>query len=364
MEVSKVKSVLNACAITNECALLVGHAGIGKTQIVKQWAKEQGYHCEVLIASLLEPSDIQGMPYIENNVTHFAEPVFFNRINTNHQKGIRSIIFADELNRASKDVLGAMLTVILEREVNGHKLPESTLIVASINPDNDGDYQVDSLDGAMRNRFLILNVESDAHSWLKYARDKNINQVVRDYIAENPTKLYFQSEDQDEMAIATPRSWEMLGKFVDNFKTVDPELHFEIIKGKIGSALGSQFYNFFLNYVNVVKVEDIAKFVKKYKDINEDNIEEIGQALYKDKLSSVESVTQMELIHQMVDKYLKKASKREDILPLLVTLYGLNLETLASILKEMKAYQNPEYKKIAEWDFNKNLFRKIVTKIA
>ena len=52
MEVSKVKSVLNACAITNECALLVGHAGIGKTQIVKQWAKEQGYHCEVLIASL------------------------------------------------------------------------------------------------------------------------------------------------------------------------------------------------------------------------------------------------------------------------------------------------------------------------
>lgn len=364
MEVSKVKDILSACAITNECALLVGHAGIGKTQVVKQWAKEQGYHCEVLIGSLLDPSDIQGMPHVINNVTNWATPAFFDRIKKTADNGIRSILFMDELNRGPKDVLGAMLTLILEREVNGHSLPKDTIIVASINPDSDGDYQVDSLDGAMRNRFLILNVESDAQNWLKYARETGINQVVRDYIAENPTKLYFQSEDQDEMAIATPRSWEMLGKFVDTFNKVDPELHFEIIKGKIGSALGSQFYNFFLNYVNVVKVEDIEKFVKKYKDINETNIEEIGKDLYKDKLQSIESVTQMELVHQMMDKYIRKATKREDIMPLLVTLYGLNIETLASLLKEYKASRNADYKKIAEYDFNKNLFRLITNKIA
>lgn len=367
MEIGKVKGILEACAVTQDCPMLVGLAGIGKTSAIKQWAKEKGYHCEVLIGSLMEPSDLQGMPYIENGSTHFAEPAFITRMNEASLNGTRSVLFCDEINRSPKDVLGAMLTLILEREVNGHKLPEvnglPTIVVGGMNPDDEGDYHVDSLDDAMRNRFLIIRVESEAQGWLKYARDAGVNQIVRDFISENQPKLFFQAKDQSEMAMATPRSWEMLGKFVDNFKSIDPELHFEIIKGKVGSALGSQFYNFFLNYVNVVKVEDIEKFVKKHKDINESTIEEIAQALYKDKLHNVESVTQMELIHQMADKYFKKAKERKDILPMLVTLYALNIETLASILKEYKASRIQDYKNLAEWDFGKQLFRKITNKI-
>lgn len=367
MEIGKIKGILEASSITNDCPMLVGVAGIGKTSVVKQFAKEKGYHCEIMISSLMEPSDLQGMPYIEHNSTKFAEPYFITRMKDNAKNGIRSILFLDEINRAPKDLLGAMLTLILEREVNGHKLPEvdglPTIVVAGMNPDDEGDYHVDALDDAMRNRFLIVRVESDAQSWLKYAREAKVNQVVRDYIAENPTKLFFRAQDQSEMAFASPRSWEMLGKYVDNFKNIDPEYHFEIIKGKIGSALGSQFYNFFLNYVNVVKVEDIEKFIKKFKTIDESNIQSIADELYEDKLNNIESVTQMELVHQMADKYFKKADKREDVLPLLVTLYGLKIETLASVLKDYKATRNPDYKRLAVWDFNKELFRKITDKI-
>ena len=367
MNISRITDVLGVAHETGDNVLMSGVHGIGKTQIVKEFAESKGYHCEVLIMSLCEPSDLMGMPYIPegSTSTHFAEPAWLSRCKEANAQNKHCVILLDELNRAPRDVLGASLTLILDRRLNDHVLPElngvKTLMIGAINPDND-DYQVNSLDPALIDRFAFYNVEVDTQGWLKWARSVNVNGIVRDFIAENPTKLHFVANSQDEIG-ATPRSWTMLGKYMDVIKNVDPELHFEVIKSKIGSALGSQFYNFFLKYANVVKVDDVEKFVKKQGDITEENIESIASKLYEEKLHNIETVTQMELIHQMADKYFKKAETREDILPMLVMLYAVNIETLASILKEYKASRAVDYKKLASLDFNKALFRRITKKI-
>jgi hypothetical protein len=367
MNISRITDVLGVAHATGDNVLMSGVHGLGKTAIVKQFAEDNNYHFECLIMSLCEPSDLMGMPYIPegSTSTHFAEPAWLTRCKVASAQNKHCVILLDELNRAPRDVLGASLTLILDRRLNDHVLPElnglKTLMIAAINPDND-DYQVNSLDPALIDRFAFYNVEVDVQGWLKWARSVNVNGIVRDFIAENPTKLHFIANAQDEIG-ATPRSWTMLGKYMDVIKNIDPELHFEVIKSKIGSALGSQFYNFFLKYANVVKVDDVEKFVKKQKDISIDNIESVASALYEEKLHNIETVTQMELIHQMADKYFKKATERKDILPLLVMLYAVNIETLASVLKDYKASRSVDYKKLAEWDFDKSLFRKITTKI-
>ena len=68
----------------NDSVLLNGKHGIGKTSVVKQFAKENNMYLETLILSLKDPSDLLGMPYINHTETHkrtqFAEPDWFQKI--------------------------------------------------------------------------------------------------------------------------------------------------------------------------------------------------------------------------------------------------------------------------------------------
>ena len=368
MEVGKAKGIMTVAQMAGDTVLMDGVHGIGKSEVVREWAKEAGVHFEVLFLSQQEVGDLIGLPKVVEKggkfLTDWTVPTWLQRVYEAAEAGKQSVIFLDELNRAPQDLKQSALQLVLDREIHQHKLPVvngvKTLIVAAINPAGD-EYHVDELDPALLDRFLKIDVSADPKSWLNWARANKVNGVVRDFIAENPTKLHFKAQNED--VGATPRSWTMLGKLVDNFKHVDPEMHFEVIKGKVGSAIGSQFYSFLCNYVNIMKVEDIEKFVKAKKKITKENIREVADELKNGKFGSLESVVQMELVAQMWEAYIKKATSQKDIMPLLVTLYALEIETLASVLKQYKAEDHDGYRVLAQHDFDKELFKTITKKI-
>ncbi len=68
----------------NDSVLLNGKHGIGKTSVIKQFAKENNMYLETLILSLKDPSDLLGMPHIDHaetqKRTQFAEPDWFQKI--------------------------------------------------------------------------------------------------------------------------------------------------------------------------------------------------------------------------------------------------------------------------------------------
>lgn len=359
MDIQSAKLMIAAAAIADDAVIMEGLHGIGKSAIVKQYTKENDYHIEELFLSHQEVGDIIGIPHTisdgKDTLTTWSVPVWLQRMRKAADRGQKSVLFLDELNRAPIDVRQSALQLVLERKIHEHELPivdgARTLVVAAINPSDD--YQVDELDPALLDRFLFISIDPDTKAWLKWMREEQKNQVVRDFIAEYPDRLHFTPKDGKRGA--SPRSWTKLADYMDNIQKIDPEILFQVMKGKVGSELASQFFTFYKNYVDVVKIADIEKVVH---DNKEKHIEEIA-ALISSLMEKTEAIQKSEMINQMADKYMDK----KDIFPFMAYLYSLEIEICVPFLKGYRVSEPKKYKKIAEVDAeinNKELFKRVV----
>jgi len=426
MTTSEIKTLIAACDTVNKCPLVQGLHGLGKSEIVRQYGKENNLHVETLILSLMDVGDLCGLPRTTEHggqlSTTWSAPIWFNRIidaawpttlnyedlefldpeferivsdlseatltrdqlnswyleyigNTSnmlllhrqdlvsYKKAKRSVLLIDEMNRATTDILNASLQLILDKRLNDHLLPivngQDTFVVAAINPD-DQDYTVNTFDPALMDRFVFATVEADAQSWLSdYARPHKVNRIVRDFIAEHPDRIHFTPKNGG--IGATPRSWTALADFVDKFDTFPIEVHFPVIKGCIGQELGGQFLAYYNQYSKVVKTDDIIALVQKKAKLTK-NPETIATHVAK-LIKDQEVIQKTELAEQLYDQFID-SKKPNDALPLISYLYALDLEILNTFLSAKK--ETPKYASLAALDDalnNKNLFRKITTKV-
>ncbi len=169
--------------------LLEGPTGIGKSQIVAEFARTAGIQCVVLDLSLLEPPDLVGLPVIRDGRTHYASP---SELPTEG----RGVLMLEELNRAEIPVMQPALQLLSARRLHAYELPPGWFCVAAVNPE-DGDYQVNRLDPALRARFMQLAVCADRASWLLWAEARRVHPAVLSVVREHATVF-------DD---APPRSW-------------------------------------------------------------------------------------------------------------------------------------------------------------
>lgn len=358
MDIQSIEKILKASDNANDTVLIEGKHGIGKSNIVEQYANNNDYHLEILYLSSQEVGDIIGNPRTVEidgeHVTTWTVPVWLQRMRKAADAGKHCVLFLDELNRAALDVRQCAIPLVLEGRIHEHWLPvndgNKTFIVAAINPADE--YQVDELDPALLDRFLTVTAEVDVKCWINWAKRSGIADVIVDFIVEHPDRLHYTPA---EGRGATPRSWAKLSSY--KFEDTPREILFQLIKGKVGSEVGSQFYSFFMNYSKVIKVEDIEKIVNEESE-QTNNIEEIAESV-KDLISKTEAIQQTELAHKLKDKY----GNEKNMLPFLVYLYSLNIEILVGFLKGLKSDNPDMYANLAAIDGainNKELFRKII----
>lgn len=182
--------------------LLEGPTGIGKSQIVAQFAQSAGIQCVVLDLSLLEPPDLVGLPVIRDGRTHYASPAELPT------EG-RGVLMLEELNRAEVLVMQPALQLLSARRLHSYELPPGWFCVAAVNPE-DGDYQVNRLDPALRARFMQLAVCADRDAWLDWATSRNVHPAVLSVVREHATVF-------DD---ASPRSWAYVS---DLLRTLRPD---------------------------------------------------------------------------------------------------------------------------------------------
>ena len=184
-----VIEVLDAAYRARRPVLLEGSTGIGKSQIVGEFARSRGLEMMVLDLSLLEPPDLVGLPVIDGGRTRYASPAEFPLEGS-------GILMLEELNRAEIPVMQPALQLLSARRLHAYELPEGWTCVAAVNPE-DGDYQVNHLDAALRSRFLQLSVCTDRDTWLGWAARMNVHPVIL-RLAQDHANIFDQ---------APPRSW-------------------------------------------------------------------------------------------------------------------------------------------------------------
>ena len=133
-------------------AVLWGSPGTGKSSAVMALAESAGLRCEVVIASIREPSDFSGLPIIVDGGVRFAPPEWAKNL-ADQGSGV---LFLDEISTAPPAVQAALLRVVLERVVGDLALPSNIAIVAAANPPDQAADGWD-LSAPLANRFCHLD---------------------------------------------------------------------------------------------------------------------------------------------------------------------------------------------------------------
>ena len=126
----------------NKPVLLRGRHGIGKSQVVYQYAESVDLPVVERRASQMTEGDLIGLPSIDGDRTNWNPPNWFK---TACEQPV--VLFLDEVDRATIEVRQGIFELTDSRKLNGHTLHDDTLIFAAINGGEHGaQYQVGDMD--------------------------------------------------------------------------------------------------------------------------------------------------------------------------------------------------------------------------
>lgn len=216
---------------------LWGAPGIGKSSIVAQIAKEQNIDFIDLRLSLLDPTDLRGIPFFDtaNSTALWAPPAFLP-----DKTKERGILFLDELNTAAPMVQASAYQLILDRKIGEYTLPDGWSIVAAGNRESDRGV-VFRMAAPLANRFVHLEMEANVEDWKLWAKETEIDPAIIAFIASRPDALFSFNQD-DSRAFATPRTWEYVNEILSSHP--DEDLILALISGAIGEELAAAFLAF------------------------------------------------------------------------------------------------------------------------
>jgi len=242
---------LDAGARINYAIKIVGHPGIGKSEIVKQAAIAKNYQFIDTRLAFKENIDLGGYPVPdhEDKQMIYYRPKFIppGKI----PKGRRGVLwFLDEANRAHPTVIQTLFQIITERRCGEHDLPDKTAIVLSGNlGETDQTTVTEFDDSALDGRLAIFHLKPNARDWLRWADQEKIHPSVKRYVSLFPEKLW------DEQNInPNPRGWHQVSQALfisykirdeddlSRYLQVNPETSLKkIICSLLGLEVGSDF---------------------------------------------------------------------------------------------------------------------------
>ena len=103
--------------------LMQGPTGVGKSHLVYAIGEELDLTVVDRRLSQMGEGDMVGLPELVDGTTRFCPPDWYADACANAR-----ILFLDELNRATPEVMQAAFQIVLDRELNGHKLHPDSLV--------------------------------------------------------------------------------------------------------------------------------------------------------------------------------------------------------------------------------------------
>jgi hypothetical protein len=235
MKPTRVKHLLGKLLLTRWPVFLWGAPGIGKSSIVAETARDMGLEMIDVRAALLDPTDIRGIPTVEDGTTRWCQPSFLPS-----KPDSKGVLFLDELNAAPPLVQASLYQLTLDRRIGEYILPTGWRIVAAGNRARDGGITF-RMPSPLANRFIHAEVEADLQDWSEWAVRSSVHYLVIGFLNLRPNLLSTPHAGHD--AFATPRSWEMLSDLLRQ-DDGDPAAYSDIIQGIIGEGPASEFLTY------------------------------------------------------------------------------------------------------------------------
>ena len=287
MNIKETKLWIKKCSALSLVPVIMGHTGLGKTQIVEQLADEEEKDFIAIYVSQLEPSDFIGLyriseegrtdncspswlPYRHPTAEMIKTGIPRNQGYINPKGGY---IFLDEINRGKEDIRQALYQLLNKKRIHTYSLPDNYVIVAAANPStSDGvNYETYDFDLALNNRTSIVDFRPEQVETLNYLKAKYGNGTVISWIESQSlrgtdTTQIIDYNGSDGIMCYSPRMvenhiqiWTLLMNETEVFKR--KALETIMIPEKAAAFLAYEQDLHCVTYVDVLKGKiDKAKF--------------------------------------------------------------------------------------------------------
>lgn len=255
------------CAVINKglpvktvpSAMLWGPPGIGKSQAVRQIAREiesTGKRVKITDVRLLlfNPIDLRGIPTAnaDKTLAVWLKPQIFQM---DESPKVINVLFLDEISAAPQSVQAAAYQITLDRVVGEHKLPENCIVIAAGNRVTDKSVAY-KMPKALSNRLMHVEIEGSFSSWKKWAIQNGINHKVVGFLSFRQNYLMCFDASSNDLAFATPRSWEMVSNLLNSVDD-DVDDMYHLIAGLVGTGVAIEFRTWAKVYGELPAIEDI-----------------------------------------------------------------------------------------------------------
>ncbi|MFE9662409.1 AAA family ATPase [Streptomyces sp. NPDC005955] len=220
---------------------LWGAPGIGKSSLVREFARSLGLECVSLLGTQLAPEDLIGVPQIRDGRSVFCPPEAIARDEP-------YCLFLDELNASTPDVQKAFYSLILDRRIGSYELPEGSIVIGAGNRATDNAL-ARPMASALLNRLTHVHLRASATDWLAWAAAHGIHSWVLDHLTDRPDHLW-SAPPKTEEPFSTPRSWHMLSDALHSF---GPALDEDTLKVIAHGTLSPAHAVAFCGYVKIVR---------------------------------------------------------------------------------------------------------------
>ncbi|MBW1605614.1 ATP-binding protein [Lactobacillus sp. Sy-1] len=336
---------------------IVGEAGIGKSALVADLARQNGAELFTTVVSLSEKGDlaIPVPPLTSDSFVNTKDYGKLADVQFGYSHQLIEIIqfaqqhpnqpiywFLDEFNRGSQGVQSELMNLVLQRSINSLRLPTEVRIIIAENPDatmsgfTNSDYHVVGGDDAIKDRTVRLVLKTDIHDWLKWAQERaTIHPAVIDYLTQHPDMLSTQLSGDD--LFPTPRAWERLSNNYQELLKLPLEqrkaIQLDVFAGDIGNQAAVAFQTFldraeqsnlveqlfsgdfqdalttFAKLDQVDRVAIIKAGIAKQADLSADFALRLGQLLklinpdgqYTCCLALIDNPTQLQRIYELAE---------------------------------------------------------------
>ncbi len=211
-----------------------GPAGIGKTELVEAFAKQNNYQLAyVAPAQFEEMGDLLGMPQLCEGRMLFAPPDWAPR-----QAG-PGILLIDDVNRAEERILRGLMQLFQNHRLISWQLPPDWHILLTANPDT-GDYSVTPMDEAMLGRLRHVSMQFNLPEWFAWAESQQLDERGLEFIQCYPEVM--------GSAKVSPRRMTQFLESIQPLEDLKAEL--SLVKLLAEASLDSETSAAFLHFVS------------------------------------------------------------------------------------------------------------------
>lgn len=251
--------------------MFTGEAGLGKSQIVQQWvAKQRERNPEFGFVDLriayLEAPDLIGFPETakdENGTirTCHRTPEFWPTSG-------EGLVLLEEPNRGTTGVMNCLMQLLTDRKVHNYTLPKGWIIAAAVNPDSS-EYDVNTMDAALKDRFEDFEVEYDPMTFIEFMDAKGWHNPIQRFVGDAIWTYKGTKEIGQNGKYISPRTWSKVNAAERADLANNRMLHRLTVCGILGKDIGNEYHSYCFDQAPVTAadlIKDKKAAIKRLKE--------------------------------------------------------------------------------------------------